>query len=107
VQTAVLLVLEPIFEADFVDSSYTFRPGRSAHDALSEIRQQLRVGRREVWPDPESCTRGYESAGWVRPVCCWSGGVAGGVAVSNSVAEAAHRAANSAGVTYPSELCGR
>jgi RNA-directed DNA polymerase len=49
VQTAVLLVLEPIFEADFVDSSYGFRPGRSAHDALAEIRQQLRAGRREVY----------------------------------------------------------
>ena len=32
VQTAVLLVVEPIFEADFVDSSYGFRPGRSAQD---------------------------------------------------------------------------
>ena len=49
VQTAVLLVLEPIFDADFVDSSYGFRPGRSAHDALAEIRQQLRAGRREVY----------------------------------------------------------
>jgi RNA-directed DNA polymerase len=49
VQMAVLLVLEPIFEADFVDSSYGFRPGRSAHDALAEIRQQLQAGRREVY----------------------------------------------------------
>lgn len=49
VQTAVLLVLEPIFEADFVDSSHGFRPGRSAHDALAEIRQQLQAGRREVY----------------------------------------------------------
>ena len=31
VQMAVLLILEPIFEADFEDSSYGFRPGRSAH----------------------------------------------------------------------------
>ena len=38
VQTAVLLVVEPIFEADFVDSSYDFRPGRSAQDALDVIR---------------------------------------------------------------------
>jgi RNA-directed DNA polymerase len=45
----VLLVLEPIFEADFVDSSYGFRPGRSAHDALAEIRQHLQAGRREVY----------------------------------------------------------
>ena len=49
VQMAVLLVLEPIFEVDFVDSSYGFRPGRSAHDALAEIRQQLQAGRREVY----------------------------------------------------------
>ncbi len=49
VQMAVLLVLEPIFEADFVDSSYGFRPGRSAHDALAEIRKQLQAGRREVY----------------------------------------------------------
>lgn len=49
VQMAVLLVLEPIFEADFVDSSYGFRPGRSAHDALAEIRNHLQAGRREVY----------------------------------------------------------
>ena len=34
VQTAALLILEPIFESDFLDCSYGFRPGRSAHDAL-------------------------------------------------------------------------
>jgi RNA-directed DNA polymerase len=49
VQMAVLLVLEPIFEADFVDSSYGFRPGRSAHQALAEIRRQLQIGRQEVY----------------------------------------------------------
>ena len=31
VQMAVMLILEPIFEADFLDSSFGFRPGRSAH----------------------------------------------------------------------------
>lgn len=49
VQTAALLVLEPIFEADFVDSSYGFRPGRSAHDALAEIRGHLQAGRRAAY----------------------------------------------------------
>lgn len=49
VQMAVLLVLEPIFEADFVDSSYGFRPGRSAHQALDAICEQLQAGRREVY----------------------------------------------------------
>lgn len=49
VQTAVLLVLEPIFEADFLDCSFGFRPGRSAHDALDAIDKNLRAGRRQVY----------------------------------------------------------
>lgn len=49
VQMAVLLIVEPIFEADFLDCSYGFRPGRSAHDALEEIKQNLQQGRREVY----------------------------------------------------------
>ena len=49
VQTAVLLVLEPIFEADFLDSSYGFRPGRNAHQAIDAIRQHLAAGFREVY----------------------------------------------------------
>jgi retron-type reverse transcriptase len=36
--TAAKLVLEPIFEADFLPSSYGFRPKRSAHQALEAIR---------------------------------------------------------------------
>jgi RNA-directed DNA polymerase len=49
VQTAAKLILEPIFEADFEDCSYGFRPKRSAHDALAEIRQHLQGGYREVY----------------------------------------------------------
>jgi RNA-directed DNA polymerase len=49
VQMAVLLILEPIFEADFEDCSYGFRPGRSAHQALDEIRQHLLDGRTSVY----------------------------------------------------------
>ena len=37
VQTAVVLLLEPIFVADFEDCSFGFRPGRSAHDALERL----------------------------------------------------------------------
>ncbi|MDT0347792.1 group II intron reverse transcriptase/maturase [Streptomyces sp. DSM 44938] len=37
VQAALKLVLEPIFEADFLPVSYGFRPGRRAHDAIAEI----------------------------------------------------------------------
>lgn len=49
VQQAALLILEPIFEADFLDCSYGFRPGRSAHDALAEIRQHLQSGYQAVY----------------------------------------------------------
>ncbi|MBF0525002.1 MAG: group II intron reverse transcriptase/maturase [Deltaproteobacteria bacterium] len=44
VQMATLLILEPIFEADFEDCSYAFRQGRSAHQALEEIRKYLKAG---------------------------------------------------------------
>jgi RNA-directed DNA polymerase len=49
VQMAVLLIVEPIFEADFLDCSFGFRPGRSAHDALEEIKHNLQQGRREIY----------------------------------------------------------
>jgi RNA-directed DNA polymerase len=38
VQGALKLVLEPIFEADFLPCSYGFRPNRWAHDAVAEVR---------------------------------------------------------------------
>lgn len=46
-QAATKLVLEPIFEADFLDCSFGFRPGRSAHQALEVIREEVNRGR--VW----------------------------------------------------------
>jgi RNA-directed DNA polymerase len=39
-QRAVVLALEPIYEQDFLDCSYGFRPGRSAHQALQALWQQ-------------------------------------------------------------------
>ncbi len=44
VMTAAKLVLEPIFEADFLPSSYGFRPKRSAHQALEAIRVEANRG---------------------------------------------------------------
>ena len=41
VQAALKLVLEPIFEADFLPCSYGFRPGRRAHDAIAESRHMM------------------------------------------------------------------
>ena len=49
VQMATLLILEPIFEADFEDCSYGFRPGRSAYQALEEIRTHLKNGYQAVY----------------------------------------------------------
>jgi RNA-directed DNA polymerase len=49
VETAVLLVMEPIFEADFLDCSFGFRPERSAHDALDEIKKNLKEGRTALY----------------------------------------------------------
>jgi RNA-directed DNA polymerase len=49
VQTAAKLILEPIFEADFLDSSFGFRPGRSAHQAIDAIRQYLDSGRKDIY----------------------------------------------------------
>lgn len=49
VQMAVLLILEPIFEADFLDCSFGFRPGKSAHQAVDAVRDNLKSGRKGVY----------------------------------------------------------
>src|ERR1039458_1097558 len=48
-QMATLLILEAIFEEDFEDCSYGFRPGRSAHQALEEIRGHIKAGYQAVY----------------------------------------------------------
>lgn len=48
VQGAAKAVLEPIFEADFLECSYGFRPKRSAHQALDAVREGVQQGRRWV-----------------------------------------------------------
>lgn len=48
VQMAVKVVIEPIFEADFQDSSYGFRPKKSAHQAVDDVSAQLRRGKTQV-----------------------------------------------------------
>lgn len=40
-ERAVQMLLEPIYEADFLDCSYGFRPGRSPHDALAAVRETV------------------------------------------------------------------
>ena len=48
IQQAVHQVLSPIFEAGFSESSYGFRPGRNAHQAVKAARQYVAEGRRVV-----------------------------------------------------------
>ena len=47
-QMAVKLIIEPIFEADFCEHSYGFRPRRSAHDAVDDIAHTLWAGYTQV-----------------------------------------------------------
>ncbi len=48
-QTVCKMILEPIFEADFEDSSYGFRPERSSKDAITAIKEHLKAGKTEVY----------------------------------------------------------
>ena len=47
-QTAAMLVLSPIFEADLQPEQYAYRPGRDAHDAVRRVHRLLTSGHREV-----------------------------------------------------------
>jgi RNA-directed DNA polymerase len=49
IQRAVLLIIEPIFEADFLDCSHGFRPNRNAHGAMKQIRANIKDGRQQVY----------------------------------------------------------
>jgi len=48
-QTVCKMILEPIFEADFAETSYGFRPGRNSKDAMTAIREHLKKGNTEVY----------------------------------------------------------
>jgi group II intron reverse transcriptase/maturase len=48
VQMATKLVIEPIFEADFQENSYGFRPKRNAHQAMEDISRHMRAGKTQV-----------------------------------------------------------
>jgi RNA-directed DNA polymerase len=46
VQQAIAQIMTPIFDPEFSESSYGFRPGRSAHGALKQVRSDLKAGYR-------------------------------------------------------------
>ncbi|MGO9951081.1 MAG: group II intron reverse transcriptase/maturase, partial [Dissulfurispiraceae bacterium] len=48
VQMAVKIVIEPVFEADFQDNSYGFRPKRNAHQAVADVQKHLLKGKTDV-----------------------------------------------------------
>ena len=48
IQQAIAQVLGPLFEADFSEHSYGFRPGRSAHMAVTEMQSGWKEGRRHA-----------------------------------------------------------
>jgi group II intron reverse transcriptase/maturase len=47
-QMAAKLVIEPIFEADFCETSYGFRPKKSAHDAVDDVAYAMNTGYTEI-----------------------------------------------------------
>jgi RNA-directed DNA polymerase len=48
VQGALMLILEPIFEADFQPGSYGYRPGRTAHEAIDRVAEAIGEGKTRV-----------------------------------------------------------
>jgi RNA-directed DNA polymerase len=72
VQTAAKLVLEPIFEADFCPTSYGFRPGRRAQDAIEQVRYFINAARRYEWViegDVEDCFESIHQCLLMEQVC--------------------------------------
>lgn len=73
VQAALKLVLEPIFEADFLPVAYRFRPKRRAHDAVAEIHYFGTKGYRWVLDvDIEACFDSTEDTALMDRVGCGS-----------------------------------
>jgi RNA-directed DNA polymerase len=65
VQTAAKLVLEPIFEADFEDNAYGYRPGRGGADAIKEVHRLVCRGYTDVVD--ADLSKYFELACWYPP----------------------------------------
>jgi len=66
VQAATKLVIEPVFEADFLDCSWGFRPKRSAREARERIRTHVQREQRHVIVDADIKARLWPSCDVVR-----------------------------------------
>ena len=74
VQTAAVLMLSPIFEADFTDAMYGYRPRRSAQQAVAAVHEALKAGYTEFGvgsQPPPSRGRGHmaDVLKLLTPVC--------------------------------------
>ena len=67
VQTAAKLVLEPIFEADFEDTAYGYRPARGAADAVKEVHRHIRRGHTDVVD--ADLSKYLDDASYYTPAC--------------------------------------
>jgi RNA-directed DNA polymerase len=67
VQTAAKLVLEPIFEADFEDSAYGYRPARGAADAIKEVHRLVCRGYTDVVD--ADLSKYLDDASYYTPAC--------------------------------------
>ncbi|RUX03059.1 transcription elongation factor GreAB [Mesorhizobium sp. M2A.F.Ca.ET.037.01.1.1] len=59
-QRAILMLLEPIYEQDFLDCSFGFRPDRSAHDALRRLCDGI-MGQRQCWVIDADISKYFDS----------------------------------------------
>ena len=59
-QRAILMLLEPIYEPDFLPCSYGFRRGRSAHDALNALRKGI-IEQRQRWVIDADISKYFDS----------------------------------------------
>ena len=66
-QRAVSMLLEPIYEQDFYDGSYGFRPGRGAHQALEQLRNQM-MDTHGGWILEVDISKFLETASYCSPV---------------------------------------
>jgi len=64
VQTALKMVIEPIFEKQFIDTSFGFRPGKGCKDALKRVEQLLKAG--YTWVVDADLRSYFESIGHKR-----------------------------------------